>query len=405
MVEGKANEALRKLKDGIEESKQMVRLKSMGLAQEYFTDSVKALKQKMEESRSILEGLPGQIPGAEEGPFQMMFLELMNNYAAIEESLEKAEKNVAALDMEEVAEQGELDATDASRREASKLGVDLTQVKGTGTGGRIIISDVMEAAEENAKNKAEELGVNTEEVEGSGFNGMVTADDVIRFAESAGIEPDQEAEVAEKEAGVEQAVVTEPIPEPVVADAEPVEAGIEELMEAEAVQIAEEEAALAAQVAEDAIRLAEEAAAVQLAVEEEAAQVTEAAEVAQAVAAEQAVQVAEETEVAQIAAVEATKLAEEAARAAQATRMMEEEEAVQAMVDELEAQGAVEEEVSGSMVAEAAGPDGQGNEQEQEAPQATNAALRKAKELAVDLDEIQGTGVNGLITVRDVVRA
>lgn len=185
MVEGKANEALRKLNQGIEESKQMVRHKSMALAQEYFVDSVEALKRKMEESRSVLEELPEQIRGADEGPFQMMFLELMNNYADIEEALDEAGKNVANLNMEEIAEQGEFNATEAARREASKLGVDLTQVEGTGTEGSIIISDVFEKADEDAKNKAEELGVDIEEVEGSGFNGLVTADDVVRFAEAA----------------------------------------------------------------------------------------------------------------------------------------------------------------------------------------------------------------------------
>ncbi|MGB3681011.1 MAG: E3 binding domain-containing protein, partial [Rubrobacteraceae bacterium] len=44
-------------------------------------------------------------------------------------------------------------------------------------------------------------------------------------------------------------------------------------------------------------------------------------------------------------------------------------------------------------------------EEEEQAPPATNAALRKAKELGVDLSGIQGTGANGLITVKDVVRA
>ncbi|MBA3425689.1 MAG: DUF2382 domain-containing protein [Rubrobacter sp.] len=36
----------------------------------------------------------------------------------------------------------EVDASDAARRKASELGIDLTQVEGTGSGGRVIISDV-----------------------------------------------------------------------------------------------------------------------------------------------------------------------------------------------------------------------------------------------------------------------
>jgi e3 binding domain len=41
---------------------------------------------------------------------------------------------------------GELDATNAARRKAEELGIDLSQVKGTGAGGRILLRDVKEAA-------------------------------------------------------------------------------------------------------------------------------------------------------------------------------------------------------------------------------------------------------------------
>ena len=185
MAEGELNEALEKLSQGIEESKQMVQQRTMELAQEYFSDSVETLKQQIEESRSTLEELPEQIPGADEGAFQTLFQVLMDSYTVIEESLDAAKEAVANLDTERITEQGELDATDAARREAGKLGVDLTEVEGTGSGGRIIISDVFEAAQENARQKAEELGVDIEEVEGSGFNGLVTADDVTQFAGAA----------------------------------------------------------------------------------------------------------------------------------------------------------------------------------------------------------------------------
>lgn len=196
MAEGQANEALEKLEQGIQESRQMIQQRIMELAQDYFTGSVETVKQVIEESRSTLEKLPEQIPGADEGAFQTLFESLMDSYDSIEESLDTAQRSVENLDTEKITEQGELDATDAARREAGKLGVDLTEVEGTGTDGRIIISDVMEAAQENASNKAEELGVDIEEVEGSGFNGMVTADDVIQFAESAGGEAAQVVEEA-----------------------------------------------------------------------------------------------------------------------------------------------------------------------------------------------------------------
>ena len=42
---------------------------------------------------------------------------------------------------------GEPDATDAARRKAEELGIDLSQVEGTGSGGRILLRDVKKAAE------------------------------------------------------------------------------------------------------------------------------------------------------------------------------------------------------------------------------------------------------------------
>jgi pyruvate/2-oxoglutarate dehydrogenase complex dihydrolipoamide acyltransferase (E2) component len=41
----------------------------------------------------------------------------------------------------------EPDATDAARRKAQELGIDLSQVEGTGSGGRILLRDVKKAAE------------------------------------------------------------------------------------------------------------------------------------------------------------------------------------------------------------------------------------------------------------------
>jgi pyruvate/2-oxoglutarate dehydrogenase complex dihydrolipoamide acyltransferase (E2) component len=43
-------------------------------------------------------------------------------------------------------EKGEVQATPAAERKAEDLGVDLSQVEGTGSGGRIIVKDVMGAA-------------------------------------------------------------------------------------------------------------------------------------------------------------------------------------------------------------------------------------------------------------------
>ena len=193
MAEARANEALEKLSRGIQESKQMVQHQTMQLAQEYFGDSVETIKQQINDNRATLRDLPEQIPGGQEESFQMLFHELMDNYGRIEEALKEAEKNVANLDTDQLIKQGEIEATDAARREARERGVDLTEVEGTGSEGRITVDDVKDFAEKKeaeeepkasdaAKRKAEELGVDLKQVTGSGAGGLVTAKDVEDMA-------------------------------------------------------------------------------------------------------------------------------------------------------------------------------------------------------------------------------
>ena len=140
-------EALEKLNQGIQESRREVQQRTMNLAQEYFGDSAEVLKQNIRENRATLEGLPDQIPGGREEAFQTFFQELMGNYSSMEECINEAQQNVANLDTDQIRRQGEIEATDAARREAKDRGVDLTKVEGTGSDGRIIVSDVVEAAE------------------------------------------------------------------------------------------------------------------------------------------------------------------------------------------------------------------------------------------------------------------
>lgn len=193
MAEARANEALEKLSRGIQESKQMVQHQTMQLAQEYFGDSVETIKQQINDNRATLRDLPEQIPGGQEESFQMLFHELMDNYGRIEEALKEAEKNVANLDTDQLIKQGEIEATDAARREARERGVDLTEVEGTGSEGRITVDDVKDFAEKKeaeeepkasdaAKRKAEEFGVDLKQVTGSGSGGLVTAKDVEDMA-------------------------------------------------------------------------------------------------------------------------------------------------------------------------------------------------------------------------------
>jgi pyruvate/2-oxoglutarate dehydrogenase complex dihydrolipoamide acyltransferase (E2) component len=147
VAEDRTNEALEKLNRGIKESKQIVQQQTITLAQDFFGDSVGEIKQQIRENRATLEGLPDQIPGGQDESFQMLFQELMDNYEAIEQALDEAKSNVSKLDADRLMRQGEVDATDAARREARERGVDLTKIEGTGSDGRIIVSDVVEAAE------------------------------------------------------------------------------------------------------------------------------------------------------------------------------------------------------------------------------------------------------------------
>ena len=196
MAEDRTNDALERLNRGIQESKQMVQQQTMQLAQDFFDDSAEEIKQQIKGNRATLEKLPDQIPGGQEESFQMLFQELMDNYSAVEEALSEARKNVANLDTDSLMRQGEIEATDAARREARERGVDLTQVEGTGSGGKITVVDVVEFAEQQAgeeepkasdaaRRKAEELGIDLSQIEGSGSGGLVTVKDVTSLAEGA----------------------------------------------------------------------------------------------------------------------------------------------------------------------------------------------------------------------------
>jgi pyruvate/2-oxoglutarate dehydrogenase complex dihydrolipoamide acyltransferase (E2) component len=219
VTEYRTNEALEKLNRGIEESKQLVQQQTMTLAQDFFSDSVEGLKQQITENRATLEGLPDQIPGGQEESFQMLFQELMDNYEAIEQALEEANNNVSEIDADRLMRQGEVDATEAARREAREQGVDLTEIEGTGTDGRITVDDVRTYAESKqqdvedtaeqvteevvkasdaARRRAEEMGVDLSQLEGTGSGGLITVKDVTS---SAGDAAQQAASTTRQAAG------------------------------------------------------------------------------------------------------------------------------------------------------------------------------------------------------------
>lgn len=88
------------------------------------------------------------------------------------------------------ASEERVEATEAAERRADELDVDLSEVEGSGTEGRVTVEDVEEEADEEgivhatdtAEQKADELGVNLSEVEGTGAGGRILVEDVEKAA-------------------------------------------------------------------------------------------------------------------------------------------------------------------------------------------------------------------------------
>jgi large subunit ribosomal protein L20 len=85
----------------------------------------------------------------------------------------------------------EVEATEAAERKANELDVDLAEVEGSGSEGRVLVEDVEEAggeisATDAARSKADELEVDLAAVEGTGANERITVGDVENAAEGEG---------------------------------------------------------------------------------------------------------------------------------------------------------------------------------------------------------------------------
>jgi large subunit ribosomal protein L20 len=85
----------------------------------------------------------------------------------------------------------EVQATEAAERKANELDVDLVEVEGSGSEGRVLVEDVEEAsgeihATDAARSKADELEVDLAAVEGTGANDRTTVGDVENAAEEEG---------------------------------------------------------------------------------------------------------------------------------------------------------------------------------------------------------------------------
>ncbi len=104
-----------------------------------------------------------------------------------------------------VAKPGSVRATPVARRLAKELGVDLSQVKGSGPGGRIKDEDVRAFAEGQkakppeapkavraspvARRVARELGIDISQIKGTGPGGRIREEDVRSYAEDLSVAP------------------------------------------------------------------------------------------------------------------------------------------------------------------------------------------------------------------------
>jgi hypothetical protein len=351
-VTERQTEALEKLNQGIQESRREVQQRTMNLAQDYFGDSAETLKQQINESRSTLEGLPDQIPGGREEAFQTLFQELMDNYSSMEECINEAQQNVANLDTDQIRRQGEIEATDAARREARERGVDLTQIEGTGSDGRIIVSDVVEVAEAMEEAEAGEDGAASEAAQ--------------QAQDATGQVAGQAQDAADQAAGQVQDTARQ------ATDQAQQVAGQAQEAVGDAAQQAQDTAGQATDQAGQAVQGVQDTVGNLTGgqqggplggVTDQVGQVAQGVQDTAGQATDQAQQVAGQ----------ATDQAGQLANQAQDT-----------------AGGAA------GQAQQAAGGDGS------EEPRATNAARRRAEQLGIDLSTIQGSGSGGLITIRDV---
>ena len=435
----KHSEALDKLNRGIQETKYAAQQQTIELAQGYFDDSTKTLKQQIKEDRATLKDLPDQIPGGREEVFQGMFQELMENFTAMEKFIDEAQKNVSNLDPEQLRRQGEVDATDAARRNARELGIDITEIEGTGSDGRVTVDDVKnfaEAAEggvaeeegeldasDAARRQAEELGVDLSQVEGTGSEGRIIVSDVVEASEDAA-----RREAEELGVDISQVEGTGPGGLVTVKDLTSLGEESEDQATDQAGQVTEQVQGAAGQAAGQAQEAAGQAT-------DQAGQAAGQAQQVAGQATDQAGQIAGQAQdaaggVAQQAQDTAGQVTNQAGQAAQAVQDTvggltdgqqqggqggggplggvtdQVGQAVQGVQDTAGQAAGQAQQAAGQATQQAQGAAGQVTEQatgeDEEEPKATNAARRRAQELGVDLSQVQGSGAGGLITIRDV---
>jgi pyruvate/2-oxoglutarate dehydrogenase complex dihydrolipoamide acyltransferase (E2) component len=134
---------------------------AVNIAKDVYSDSIGEAKSKLQHDRSQLESLAEQIPREET---KQRIQEMVDAYSGIEQALEQAAQDLGVEErLIQTLQQGqeacgqvagqvaegihdEPDATETARQRAEELGVDLSQIEGSGAKGRITVKDVTRAA-------------------------------------------------------------------------------------------------------------------------------------------------------------------------------------------------------------------------------------------------------------------
>ena len=172
------------MSEGAQNLLQQIQQQTIQSAQDFLGESLGRLKGQLQSDRAELESLVEQVP-QEEAKQQIQ--ELVDSYSAIEDSVDQTAQGLGITDtvnqaLQQVQEavgqvagqagqaaqgvqdtggqvtqqaqqaaggqqaQEEPDATEAARQKAQELGVDLSQIEGSGSEGRITVKDVVSAA-------------------------------------------------------------------------------------------------------------------------------------------------------------------------------------------------------------------------------------------------------------------
>jgi pyruvate/2-oxoglutarate dehydrogenase complex dihydrolipoamide acyltransferase (E2) component len=170
--------------EGAQNLLQQIQQQTIQSAQDFFGESLGRIKGQLQSDRAELESLVEQVP-QEEAKQQIQ--ELVDSYSAIEDSVDQTAQGLGITDtvnqaLQQLQEavgqvagqagqaaqgvkdtggqvtqqaqqaaggqqaQEEPDATEAARQKAQELGVDLSQIEGSGSEGRITVKDVVSAA-------------------------------------------------------------------------------------------------------------------------------------------------------------------------------------------------------------------------------------------------------------------